>query len=208
MWSFEKKYVASDEVDAGPLSEKWLTLVWLALFGGMVGLLALHHTLICSFSDAQALLFVPFALVFARLAALDLCYLLLLNIYTVPLFISGIACHFFLPGMSGISWQESLLGGLVAAGLGVLLTFVITLFNKQQGEFGFGDVKMLAVMGVWVGLTALPFALALGFIANLVLSFFISGRHPMPFGFGLVLGTWVMVAFKQPFMEMLFYLAT
>ena len=205
MWSFEKKYVSPDEIDAGPLPEKWLTLAWLASFAGMVGLLVMHHGLIRSFSIEQALLFVPFALVFSRLAVLDLCYLLLLNIYTVPLFILGFAFHFFMPV---ISWQESLLGALVAACLGVLLTFVITLFNKQEGEFGFGDTKMLAVMGVWVGLTALPFALALGFIANLVLSFFISGRHPIPFGFGLVLGTWVMVAFKQPFMELLFYILT
>ena len=201
MWDLEKNQITSDEVDTGPLHPKWLNTAWLSLSFVLTFMLFANAYFSCGFSYIQAILLVFPALLFARLAVLDLCYLVLLNIYTVPLFIFGFTYHFFFPG---IGWQESLLGTLIAAGIGLCLSLLMAVINKQQGEFGMGDTKMLAVMGAWVGASTLPFAFAIACMTNLLLAFFISKKRVLPFGFGLVVGTWVMVAFKDPFMNALF----
>lgn len=207
MWAFEKNYVLPEEIDQGPVPARWLLPVWLFLTVFLCSFSAFNAYFYCGFGLTQALLLVPFAFVFARLAAIDLCYLLLLNIYTVPLFISGLAFNIFITGgsVAGVGLQESLLGAFLAALVGVLLNLFMSLFDRQKGEFGFGDVKMLAVMGVWVGLEGLAFALAIAFVSNLVIAFLIPRNQPLPFGFGLVIGTWVLVAFKEPFLDGLFY---
>lgn len=203
MWTFEKKYVAPDEIDYGPLPRKRLTHGWLTVLGALWVLLGISTFLAPGSLAVVPLIYLALvAVVFARLAALDLCYLLLLNIYTLPLFLLGILYQ----SLFGVGIGSSLAGALVAGAIGVLLSLFMALFKRQEGEFGMGDIKMLMVMGAWVGLGALPFAFSIAFIANLVLAFCISSRQAIPFGFGLVIGTWVMAAFKAPFMAGLFYL--
>lgn len=202
MRAFEKRYVDREEIDTGPLSARKLDRAWLLLSLALLALLLLNAYLSYGFIPLHIAFLMPLAFVFARIAAVDLCYLLILNIYTIPLFFTGLIYHI---SFGGLSLQESLLGALVAGLIGIGLSLFMALLDKQKGEFGLGDVKMLLVMGAWVGLGALAFAFAIAFIMNLIIAFMVPRKQAIPFGFGLVFGTWVMVAFKEQFMNALFY---
>jgi prepilin peptidase CpaA len=97
------------------------------------------------------------------------------NLLTVPLFLSGLAYHAFVGGLPGLG--GSLLGALL--GFGTLILFYV------MGGMGAGDVKLLAAIGAWLGVTLtfyvfLASALAAGAYAVVLLVFY-----------GMARDTWV-----------------
>src|SRR5690606_14243836 len=91
-----------------------------------------------------------------------------------------------------ISWQQSLLGIGVAIVLGLgLMLLVRTL--KRTNEIGMGDIKLLLVLGAWLGIGGLPLALAVSCFIGLGLSFLVPRGKAFPFGPALIIGLWVGV---------------
>ena len=192
MWAFELKTVDPAEIDQGPLKHKNLTKAWLcflALFIGSLIALVGAGAMVAS----NALLFVPIAFILSRMVAIDVCYLLLLNIYTFPLAFVGL---FYSVYLVGHTWADSLLGLAVGAGVGLVIDVALHLVRRGEADLGFGDVKMLGALGAWVGLDHLPFALTVAFMANFLLALILPKNSAIPFGFGLAIAIWVFSALE------------
>jgi len=102
--------------------------------------------------------FLPY---FAFLAALvvvvfvDCEYQIIPDVITLPGVIVGLA--FALAGLT-IGWRDSLLGVILGGGVLYLISAVYFLITKRQGMGG-GDIKLLAMIGAFLGYQALPFIL-------------------------------------------------
>ena len=196
MWPLELKYVDPAEIDAGPVPTKRINLAW-GLMAGFY-LVSLAAVVLYGFiPPLLGLLFIPIGIVLARMVAVDLCYLLLLNIYTLPLTLVGLGFSVFLLART---WQDALLGIVVGAGIGLIIDVILHLLRRGEAELGFGDVKLLAALGAWVGFANLPFALTVAFLANFIFSLFVPKGSAIPFGFGLGLGIWALTVLEVPFM--------
>jgi len=199
MWALERKYVDPAEIDFGPITPSQLNMAW--GFVVLVLLLSLGAAVSAGvMSTKVALYFVPIAVLLGRMAAIDMCYLLLLNIYTLPLACLGLV---YSPYFLGRPVSDVIFGIIVGAGVGFLIDITLS-FMRGKGELGFGDVKMLAALGAWVGLSSLPFALMVAFIVNFLLSLVLPKNQAIPFGVGLVGGIWAFSVLEGPFMQLLF----
>jgi leader peptidase (prepilin peptidase)/N-methyltransferase len=146
-----------------------------------------------------------FAAILIALLFTDLETLILPDEFTIGGFFAGIAFAFvapvrepifplitslfgWLPGERVSALGESLVGGLVPAGI---LWFGGWLFEKMRHKegLGFGDVKMLAMIGAFLGIRGTLFTVILGSLAGSVigLAFIrLTGKDPasyqLPFG--------------------------
>jgi leader peptidase (prepilin peptidase)/N-methyltransferase len=119
----------------------------------------------------------------------DLQHRLLPNVITVPGTIAGFLFSFTAPP----GWIDSLIG--VAAGAGVLLGIAWTYARLRHEEgLGMGDVKMLAMIGAFLGWKLMLVTLVLSSFAGSIvgLTLMASGRgglkYALPFGTFLALG--------------------
>jgi leader peptidase (prepilin peptidase)/N-methyltransferase len=127
--------------------------------------LALWH----AFPDKLLLLaYAPFGLGLIALTAIDLEHRLLPDAITIPGTILGLLLSLVLPQFS---FPEAAAGVLVGAGL---FYGVGRLYEKWTGQSGLGggDVKMLAMIGAFLGVWALPLVIlisaGLGTLAGLI----------------------------------------
>lgn len=96
----------------------------------------------------------------------------------------------------GVSWQMALLAAAINGGAFYGLRWIVSRMKGREA-MGLGDVKLIAVGGLWLGPLALPYIMAVGGISTLV-GAGIAGlitRTPvwkgeMPLGPGLCLGIW------------------
>ncbi len=134
------------------------------------------------------LIFVSFLI---ALAFIDLDHLRLPDVLVYPLLLLGVTRVIFMPGE--IQWLQSLSGALLAGvGFGLIAKFY------PQG-LGFGDVKLVAALGVYLGF---PGILAVIFLASLLgtlvggLGLLLKGRglrQAIPFGPFLAAGALIML---------------
>lgn len=126
------------------------------------------------------------------LVLVDLEVQLLPDVMTLSLLLGGV-------GVAGCGWgwvsfTESLAGVLLGYGL---LAGVGWGFHRLTGREGLGggDLKLLAALGAWLGISAIPGVLfwgaALGVLAGLLLQH--RGAQAYPFGPFLALGGMIMV---------------
>ena len=95
----------------------------------------------------------------------------------------------------GISWQYALGGALVNGAVFWGLRWLVSRLKGREA-MGFGDVKLVAASGLWVGPFALPYIMAAGGILTLVGAGLVGlatgkavWRGEMPLGPGLAAGT-------------------
>ena len=114
---------------------------------------------------------------------------------TLPFLWLGLACNLLLPGMF-TDIYSSLLGAM--SGYIVLWTVYI-LFKLVTGKqgMGYGDFKLLAMLGAWLGWQMLPvIVLVSSFLGATVGISLILFRHhdkgnPIPFGPYLAVAGWI-----------------
>jgi leader peptidase (prepilin peptidase)/N-methyltransferase len=125
------------------------------------------------------------------LAWIDLSTLRLPDVLTLPLLLAGLAATRWLrPDLLTDHAAAAAVGYLGFRGLALL-------YRRLRGRegLGAGDAKLVAALGAWVGLGALPWAIALG--AGVTLLFAIPRGEPratriLPFGPGLALAGWLV----------------
>lgn len=151
--------------------------------------------------SAQYVLLFLFTAALVAISFIDLQHKIIPDVISLPGILVGLAFS-FLPS-AGLSPLDALIG---AVGGGAFLLLVGTAFEKATGREGMGggDVKLLAMIGAWMGWKALPFVILLSSLSGAViggLSLVISRqgmRSRIPFGPFLALGALVFLFFGDP----------
>jgi len=138
----------------------------------------------------QYLLFLLFAATLVTISFIDLDHQIIPDVLSISGIIAGLAAA-FVPG--NVSWFESVIGII---GGGGALFFVGLIYEKLTGKQGMGggDVKLLAMIGAWMGWRSLPFVLLISSLTGAIIGsvFLLAAgkgyRVKIPFGPFLSLG--------------------
>jgi leader peptidase (prepilin peptidase)/N-methyltransferase len=160
-----------------PLVESLATFLVLALLyrHGLVPSTAIYFIFAC------ALVVVTF---------IDLDHQIIPNKITYPGIPLGVAASLVIPG---VSVRDSLLGVAVGGGVLMVVALLFQWVRKKEG-MGFGDVKLLAMIGAFLGWKAVLLTLVLASVVGTVVGYValrLSGKgteDPIPFGPFLALG--------------------
>ncbi|MBE6994546.1 MAG: prepilin peptidase [Ruminococcaceae bacterium] len=160
-------------------------------------------TVTCLLKDGLTLLFVRDMIFLSCLFCLSLVDL---DSYIIPdgcHVISILAWMLYLP-FSGWSGQKILIDFLAAVifGGGVLLIALIMDKILKKESLGGGDVKLFAVMGLYLGLAGSLFAMMLACVLGLLLALVRRGENGrIPFGPAIAAATAVMLLFGSPLVD-------
>ena len=122
---------------------------------------------------------------------------------TLPLMWGGIVFHlaaYLLQADWGITTLvDSLLGAIVGY---MSLWSIFQLFKLVTGKegMGYGDFKLLAALGAWLGISVLPIIIIMSALVGLVFALImkVAKNQPMPFGPYLASSGWIVLIFSQP----------
>jgi leader peptidase (prepilin peptidase)/N-methyltransferase len=135
---------------------------------------------------------IVFACALIVLFAIDLEHQILPDVITLPGIVAGLACSLFLPPGPLMS-----LAGIAAGGGILWLISEIWLRVRKVDAMGFGDVKMLAMVGAFLGLKLVFLVFVLSSIAGGVVGAVLIGARradmatKVPFGTMLAVGALV-----------------
>lgn len=138
---------------------------------------------------------IPLAVLLSVLAIHDLRFWLLPNVLTWPLLALGLAYHLIMPFGAPLA---SAIGAIVGY---ALVAAINTVYRKRQGRdgMGYGDAKLLAGAGAWLGWWGLPGVLLIASftalvhigVKSLVFRHAVHRHSRIPFGPYLVFGFYV-----------------
>ena len=122
---------------------------------------------------------------------------------TLPLMWGGIVFHlaaYLLQADWGITTLvDSLLGAIVGY---MSLWSIFQLFKLVTGKegMGYGDFKLLAALGAWLGISVLPIIIIMSAVVGLVFALImkVAKNQPMPFGPYLAISGWIVLVVSQP----------
>jgi leader peptidase (prepilin peptidase)/N-methyltransferase len=101
-----------------------------------------------------------------------------------------------------VTWLDSLIGIVGGAGFFYLIALLFRWLRKKEG-MGMGDVKLLAMIGAWMGWRPLPFVILIASLSGILIgggTLLLSRQkfdEKIPFGPFLVIGTLVFFFFGQ-----------
>jgi leader peptidase (prepilin peptidase) / N-methyltransferase len=135
---------------------------------------------------------------------IDLSHQIIPDVISIPGIIAGFAVTVGLSFISSypITWIDSLIGIIAGGGM---LYLVAVIFEKLTGKEGMGggDIKLLAMIGAWMGWRSLPLIILSSSLAGCVLgaaALLLSGkglRARIPFGPFLVIGALIYLFFGR-----------
>ena len=176
-----------------PISPKYplVELITGLLSAALFIRLGLSPSYFCLFLFTAALIAIAF---------IDLQHKIIPDVISLPGILAGLVFSFF--PSAGLAPLDALIG---VVGGGGFLFLVGTAFEKVTGREGMGggDVKLLAMIGAWMGWKALPFIILLSALSGAVIggvSLAASGqgvRSRIPFGPFLALGALVFLFFGE-----------
>jgi len=133
------------------------------------------------------------------LFVIDLQHRILPNVITLP----GIVAGLLLSEVAGPGWLASLIG--MAAGGGMLWAIAEVYYRVRKEEgLGMGDVKMLAMIGAFLGWKLMLLTLVLGSFSGTIVGVGVmiakkeSLKYALPFGTFLALGALAAAAVGDP----------
>lgn len=138
----------------------------------------------------QYFLFLLFLASLVTIGFIDLFHKIIPDVISLPGIVIGwVACWI----IGHVSWLDSLIGILAGGGSLFLVAFVYERLTGREGMGG-GDIKLLAMIGAWMGWRALPFVVLMSSVIGLIIGvafILLSGkeyRTQIPFGPFLSLG--------------------
>ena len=152
-----------------------------------------------------ALVRVAFACMLIVLFVTDLQHKILPNAITLPGIALGFACSLFLPP----GWRDSLIG--IVVGGGVLLAIAEGYYRVRKEEgLGMGDVKLLAMIGAFLGWKLVLLTLVLASVSGSLIGVALIAsqrgdmKYALPFGTFLAIGAAVSAAWGTPIVDWYF----
>jgi len=174
---------------------------------GLTGLLSLALFIRYGFSYQYILAFL-FAATLVTISFIDLDHKIIPDILSLPGIVVGLGVS-FLPG--NIFWLDSLIGIVAGGGALFLVAFIYERITGREGMGG-GDIKLLAMIGAWMGWRSLPLIVLISSLTGAVIgSIFIlftgkGYRVRIPFGPFLSLGALFYLFFGSEFAKWYFSL--
>lgn len=141
----------------------------------------------------QTLFAVPLTWAFICLSMIDIDRQLLPDDITLPFLWLGLACNMF-----GVFTDvySSLIGTITGYGVLWLIFVAYKLVTGKEG-MGYGDFKLLALLGAWLGWQMLPLIILLSSLLGAIIGIFLilfrkhDKNTPIPFGPYLVIAGWI-----------------
>ena len=133
------------------------------------------------------------------LFGIDLEHQILPNSITLP----GIAIGLLLSTIAPPGWRDALLGALLGAGILYGIAAAYYLWRREEG-MGMGDVKMLAMIGAFLGWKAVLVTLVLSSFAGAIIGMLLLSaqrgnmKYALPFGTFLSIGALVAMFAGEP----------
>jgi len=129
------------------------------------------------------------------LSVIDFCTGYLPDFIVAPLGLAGLGVA-IAGSPVGVTWDMALPGAAINAGIFYGLRWIVSRMKGREA-MGLGDVKLVAVGGLWLGPLGLPYIMAVSGIATLLgigVASLITckplWKGEMPLGPGLALGIW------------------
>lgn len=169
-----------------PLVELMMGLLSVSLF--------IKYGLSCSY-----FLFLIFTAVLVVISFIDLQHRIIPDIISIPGIILGLIIAFLMPH---ITWYDSLIGMIGGGGILYLVAVIFEWLIKKEGMGG-GDIKLLAMIGAWMGWRPLPFIILISSLIGTIIGggsllFTRQGlRTRIPFGPFLALGALIYLFFGR-----------
>lgn len=125
-----------------------------------------------------------FSAALLAIIVIDIHHQIIPDVISLPGIILGVLFALVSPT---VTWQSSLIGMLVGGGVLYAIAFLYFLLRKVDGMGG-GDIKLLAMIGAWLGWQSLPFVIFAsslsGTLVGIIAMFYQKkgGRTRIPFG--------------------------
>jgi leader peptidase (prepilin peptidase)/N-methyltransferase len=138
----------------------------------------------------------------------DLDHQIIPDVISLPGIVLGFAVSFLPP--HSVSWLDSLIGIILGGGSLYLVGAVYEWLRGKVGMGG-GDIKLLAMIGAWMGWRALPFVILISSFTGTIIgggSLLLAGRtfsERIPFGPFLVLGSLGYLFFENELRAFWYY---
>lgn len=126
---------------------------------------------------------------------IDLDHRIIPDVISLPAIPLGFAASFLLPNMT---WLDSLIGILVGGGMLLLVAIVFEAITGQEGMGG-GDIKLLAMLGAFIGWKGVLFTIMVSSLLGTVIGGGLmvlggkSRKFALPFGPFLALGAVIYI---------------
>ncbi len=143
------------------------------------------------------------------ITVIDLEHQIIPDVISIPGIVVGFAVAFFLPWLG---WLNSLIGILAGGGSLLLVAYGYQLLTKKEGMGG-GDIKLLAMMGAFLGWRAVPFIIFAASLVGSVIGITImflqkkDSKLAIPFGPFLAFGAILYIFYGRQIIQWYFTLA-
>ncbi len=156
----------------------------------------------------------PFLVMFLFCSALmvitviDLQHQIIPDVISLPGIVAGFASSFLLPWLT---WQNSLIGIIAGGGSLLLVATGYELLTRKEGMGG-GDIKLLAMMGAFLGWRAVPFIIFAGSLLGSIIGVSVmlaqkkDSKLAIPFGPFLAFGAILYIFFGRQIIHWYFNL--
>jgi len=150
------------------------------------------------FSPSESPWFVFFVIILLNLMEIDKRIQYLPDILTSPLLIMGFTYAVFAGNLLGENTIEATENSALGAVFGYFIPVIasLLLIKKYPNNFGGGDIKILAAIGAWLGLTSIPYVILLA-CAIFAVSCFINKKRAGAFGPAIVLASLLMLFYLR-----------
>lgn len=120
-----------------------------------------------SIALAMFLFLFVFLLALVVITFIDLEHMIIPDVISLPCIALGIAYNAIFGAFTGVSWLSSSIGAAAGAGVIALVIVVFLLVTRKEG-MGWGDAKLLAMLGAFLGWKSLFFILLAGSIQGIL----------------------------------------
>ena len=143
--------------------------------------------------------YLPFAAALLAIIFIDLRHQIIPDVISLPGIVLGFLCSFINPV---VHWQEAGIGILCGGGAFYAVAFGYYLFTRRDGMGG-GDIKLLAMIGAYLGWVALPFVVFSSALLGAVVGIAAmikqgkGGQSVIPYGPFLAIGSYLFLFFRE-----------
>ena len=146
---------------------------------------AMFDPIAMNLGDTAVLFMFRFAFVLGLVIIIfaDLETMLIPDLVALPGIVLGVAASMVIHPHTGVDWMGSLIGAAAGAGVVMLIRTVYWVVFRIEG-MGFGDVKLMAMIGAFLGWQSLVFVFFAGSMQGLVyavIAYMVGTKHqPLP----------------------------